>query len=143
MSRLERASARLIGDEVVRVSVKGASAGLNAGLNANRLKALLSVTPTAVVVARERIGTPRVERFEIADLLGVEEAERAHTGLAGALAEKNQSHPLGQIFAPPNRIRAIELRTRRGDLTFVFDKRQASLAREATLVIAEQIETSS
>lgn len=119
------------------VTCEGFTAGLAASGHATRIHALLQVSQQDVVVARSRLsgGSPVTERFAAAELLSVHEDEFRMTGVQGVIADQNVKRPLGRLLGASNTVPGLLLRTRRGDLVFVVERKHQVRLREAYLAI--------
>jgi hypothetical protein len=94
-----------------------------------------------VIVAWEKPAIPwrkvLAERFDRQQVLGVEEGAVAMTGVAGALARKNASHPLGRAMGQTGKSPALTLQTRRGDIVLFFRAKHRGELREAYVTVTD------
>ncbi|WP_405089749.1 hypothetical protein OG767_18785 [Micromonospora sp. NBC_01392] len=129
------------GDGTPLVTFEGFTAGLGARADASRIHAVMRVFAEHLAVTRSLMAGGRLvtDRLAAGDILSVREDEFHMTGLAGTVADRNVRHPVSRLLGASNMLPGVLLRTRRGDLVFVVERKDQIRRREVYLAVSALI----
>lgn len=126
-----------------RQEFHGFSSGLNGGEHLSRLRAIMYVTPTAVLVGwlKQRLFGFKVivERIELGEIIEVVEGCSEKTGLLGAMDSSNARSPVLRAMGATSSQPTVTIVTRRGDLVFAFKPKDLGSVRQAYVAISDLI----